>query len=65
MMKTLLKFTSMVFMILGLINTIMGKPEGLLYLVAGSIMDLQATAMDNNERLNALENKGKKVDDAT
>jgi hypothetical protein len=42
----------------------MGNPAGGIFLIAGVIMDLQATAMDTNERLTVLENKGKDKTDA-
>ena len=37
----------------------MGNPAGGIFLIAGCIMDLQAANMDTQERLTALENKGK------
>lgn len=63
MLKGLLKGTAIAFLIFGIVQTVMGNPAGAIFLIAGCIMDLQAANMDTQERLAALENKGK--DNAT
>ena len=63
MMKNILKVTSIVLLILGVIKTISGDPNGFILIAVGSIMDLQAGHMDLTERILALEQKDKK--DAT
>lgn len=57
MIKNLLKITSIILLFIGIFLTASGNPGGIVALVAGSIMDLQAHAMDTNERLLKLENK--------
>lgn len=64
MIKGILKGTSLAFIIFGIYQTIVGNPAGGIFLIAGIIMDLQAGQMDVNERLTALENKGKDKTDA-
>lgn len=59
MFKGLLKGTAIAFLIFGIVQTVMGNPAGAIFLIAGCIMDLQAANMDTQERLTALENKGK------
>lgn len=55
MIKSLVKLTSIVFLILGVIKMVSGNPIGAVMVVVGAIMDLQAAAMDMNERVTALE----------
>lgn len=64
MLKGLLKGSSLAFLLFGIFQTVTGNPAGAVFIVAGCIMDLQATAMDTNERLTALEKKGKESNDA-
>lgn len=59
MFKGILKGTSIAFILFGIVQTVMGNPAGGIFLIAGCIMDLQAANIDTQERLTALENKGK------
>lgn len=63
MLKAILKGGSLAFLLFGLYNMIIGDPVGAAFLVIGSIMDLQARNLDLEDRLKALEGKGK--EDAT
>lgn len=61
MLLGFLKGGSLAFLLFGLYNMLTGNaPAGAVYLVAGSIMDLQARSMEQDLRLKALENKEKK-----
>ena len=65
-MAALLKGGSLAFLLFGLFNMITGNaPTGAVFLVAGSIMDLQARSLEVEARLKALEEKGKDKSDAT
>lgn len=63
MIKSLVKLGSIVFLVLGLIKMLTGDPSGAVMIAVGAIMDLQAAAMDMNDRVTALEKKENK--DAT
>lgn len=61
MIKSFLVGGSLAFLLFGLFNMLTGNSAaGVCYLVAGSIMDLQARSLNLSERLFALENKENK-----
>jgi len=65
MLKSILKGGSIAFLLFGLYNMVTGNPAGFVYLVAGSIMDLQARNLDLEDRMKVLEENKKEKKDAT